>query len=178
MGFFKKIGNALGIKSHTVVGKILGTDVGSGGGSAPTTSPIKTQQDLKKVNDTILNSFAKTVHFNPDVAKGLQYASKQEKDSFFGDLLGDLWGNVKDGVNGGVKNAGQTLIDKLTGKLLNSDGSQTASNTISDYATGIMETTLAKYIKRNWFYILFPIIGLMIFAKVLFNGKKRRPRRR
>lgn len=103
---------------------------------------------------------------------------KPKEKTWVGGLLGDLFGNVKDGVSGGLKNAGQTLIDKITGKVIGSNGVKGAQDSISDYASGIMESSIAKYLKRNWFYILFPIIGILVFAKFLFNGKKSNRRKR
>lgn len=105
--------------------------------------------------------------------------SNESKDkTFVGGLFTDLWGNVKDGLGIGVGNAGQTLMDKLTGKIIGSSGVKGSQDSISDYASGIMESSIAKYFKRNWFYILFPIIGILVFAKFLFNGKKSNRRKR
>lgn len=103
---------------------------------------------------------------------------KSKDKTFVGGLLEDLFGNVKEGLGSGIKNAGQTLIDKITGKVIGSNGVQGAQDSISDYASGIMESSIAKYMKRNWFYILFPIIGILVFAKFLFNGKRSNRRKR
>lgn len=136
---------------------------------------------IKYVSQQIANNLIATEVNSNVTAKelGLFPMLKSEKEkTWFGGLLGDLFGNVKDGVSGGLKNAGQTLIDKITGKVIGSNGVKGAQDSISDYASGIMESSIAKYLKRNWFYILFPIIGILVFAKFLFNGKKSNRRKR
>lgn len=148
-------------------------------------SSIPVTQKKRYISDVSTNySFATEVmskvtvkDLDPIYNIGLSTQKPKEK-TWVGGLLGDLFGNVKDGVSGGLKNAGQTLIDKITGKVIGSNGVKGAQDSISDYASGIMESSIAKYLKRNWFYILFPIIGILVFAKFLFNGKKSNRRKR
>lgn len=178
MGLFKKIGNALGIKNHTFVGKILNTDVTNDNNSSPTPSAVQLSKNLKDVKNVAIDNLMTQAKVSKGVS-GLSLKSAFKKDkTFMGDLLSDMWDGLKGGINSGLKNAGQAGIDKLTGKLINTDGVKSSQDSISDFANGVLETTLAKYLKRNWFYILFPVLGLMVFAKFLFNGKKKTYRKR
>lgn len=178
MGLFKKIGNALGIKNHTFVGKILNTDISNENNSTPTPSAVQLSKNLKDVTNVAIENLMSEAKVSQSVTgASLKEIVKKDK-SFIGDLLSDMWDGLKGGINSGLKNAGQAGIDKLTGKLINTDGVQGSQDAISTYANGILETTLAKYLKRNWFYILFPVLGLMVFAKFLFNGKKTYKRKR
>lgn len=187
MSIFKKIGNALGIKNHTLVGKILKTDISNKNNSTAEPSAV----DIHKYNNQLKNASLELVNqvginktndlTSLDLSGVLNQKTQTKEKTFVGGLLSNMWGSLKDGLGLGLKNSAQTGIDYVTGKLINTGGVQSSQNAISDYATGVMETTMAKYIKRNWFYILLPVVGLFFLGRLIINpsnGKKRPYRRK
>lgn len=97
---------------------------------------------------------------------------KKFKDTLVGGFLSDLWGGIKDGFIGGVRNGFEQGIDKVVGGAVGSEGVQSAQDTMAEYGSGLIKKSIKNFFKENWLFILFPILGLIVFTRYLF--KKRR----
>lgn len=121
-----------------------------------------TQLVLTNLNSTLITEKVNQKQVN---------TSKEFKDTFLGGLMNDVLQGAKEGLTSGVKQGINNGVDKMTGQIINTKGVQDSSDYIGEYGGKVIQKSIKNFFKDNWIYILFPLLGLFVFAKYMFKKK-------
>lgn len=179
MGLFKKIGNALGIKNHTFVGQILGTDHsndnnGGGGSSTSKGKNIGKLLPMQKIGNLNATQVGYALLNDDVLIKGNEQLRRALAPSANKSFFGNLWGNVKDSFGNGVSNMFGGLGESLAGAVLGSDWVKKNRENLTDQTSEIMDGTISKWFKKNLFTLILIIGGGFALYKFVLNPKKKR----